>query len=105
LPYSYFRKCFKLVYTKSVVMVTLITGVMFLLTTCMHWNFTKVVRVLAFRAEVVRDCGNFEKHWCSLSVFEFKKTVKTCKHSLRLIILCFMQQLAQRLVTPLAFEI
>jgi hypothetical protein len=50
----YFRKCFKLVHMWNVVMVTLTTGILFLLFTCTHfWArgffFTTVVRVCADR--------------------------------------------------------
>jgi hypothetical protein len=69
----YCRKYFKLVYRKYVVMVTLTTGIMFLLFTCMHfwvWGiFAKEVGSASAPTvcEVVRDCRKFEKH-CSRPV-------------------------------------
>jgi hypothetical protein len=60
----YFRKYFKLVCRRDVVMVTL---AMFLPFTCMcFWvgNFTKVVRLCTTTYEVIHDCRKSEKHWC-----------------------------------------
>jgi hypothetical protein len=43
---------------------------MFLLLTCMHfwvWGiFMKVIRLFVDSHEVIRDCGNFEKHCLNL---------------------------------------
>jgi hypothetical protein len=60
----YFRKYFKLMCRKDVVMVTL---TMFLPFTCMcFWvgNFTKVVCLCTTTYEVIHDCRKSEKHWC-----------------------------------------
>jgi hypothetical protein len=63
----YFRKCFKLVNIKNLVMVTLTTGITFLLFTCMHfWVWGTLRRWPACAAiayEVARDCRKLEKHW------------------------------------------
>jgi hypothetical protein len=63
----YFRKYFKLVYTKNVVMVTLTTGIMFLIFTCMNfWVGWGILRRWSTCAqttyEVVCDCRKFQKH-------------------------------------------
>jgi hypothetical protein len=42
---GYFRKYFKFTYRKNVVMVTLTTGVMFLLFTCMHFWLRAVLEI------------------------------------------------------------
>jgi hypothetical protein len=76
----YFRKYFKLVYTKSVVTVTLTTGMIFFLFTCMHFWVWRILRRWPAHAptayEVVRDCRKFEKHWskCSLLCFQQNRT-------------------------------
>jgi hypothetical protein len=59
---DYFRKYFKLVYRKNMVMATLSIGIMFPLFTCMHfWVWGILWRWSAFALtayEVVRDCRN-----------------------------------------------
>jgi hypothetical protein len=67
LSYShYFIKYFKSVYIKNVVMVTLTTGIMFLLFTCMHfwvWGILRMWFALVPTAyKVGHDCRKFEKH-------------------------------------------
>jgi hypothetical protein len=66
----YFRKYFKLVHT-NVVMVTLTTGIAFLLFTCMYfwvWGILWRWSVCAPTAyEVVRDCRKFETQWCKVT--------------------------------------
>jgi hypothetical protein len=64
----YFRKYFKLVYRKNVVIVTLTISITFLVVTCMHiwvWGILRRWSACAPSAyEVVRNCRQFEKH-CS----------------------------------------
>jgi hypothetical protein len=67
-------------YGKDVVMVTLATGIMFLILICMHfwvWGILRRWSVCAPTAYgVVRDCRRFEKH-CSngtTSKLNFMKT-------------------------------
>jgi hypothetical protein len=70
LSYShYFRNCFKLVYRKNVVMVTLTTGIMLLLFTCLHfcvWGILRKSACVPTAYEVVRGCWKFEKHCVKL---------------------------------------
>jgi hypothetical protein len=62
----YFRKYFELVYRKNVVIVTLTTGTMFLLFTCIHFSVWGILQrwfmceLTAY--EVVYNCQKFEKH-------------------------------------------
>jgi xanthine/uracil permease len=54
---------------KIVVMVTLATGIMFLLFTCMHfwgWEILRWTACAPTAYEVNRDCRKFEKHWSKL---------------------------------------
>jgi hypothetical protein len=67
LSYShYFRKYFKLVSRKNVVMVTLTTIIMLLLFTCMHFRVWGILWrwfvCACISYEVVCDCWNLEKH-------------------------------------------
>jgi hypothetical protein len=59
---------FKLVYIKNEVTVTLTTGILFLLFTCMHscvWEISWRWFSFALTAyAVVRDCWKFRKHCC-----------------------------------------
>jgi hypothetical protein len=60
----YFRKCFKLVYRKNVVVVTLTIGIMFLLFTCLHfWVWGILRRCTPTAYEMVRACWKFQKHF------------------------------------------
>jgi hypothetical protein len=62
---QYFRKCFKLVFRKNVIPVTLTTGIIFLL--FWVWGILYRWSVCAPTAyEVVRDCRIFDKHWFRL---------------------------------------
>jgi ABC-type transport system involved in Fe-S cluster assembly fused permease/ATPase subunit len=53
----YFIKYFKLVYRQNVVMVTLITVIMFLLFTCMHFSVRGILRKWSATAESSRHAA------------------------------------------------
>jgi hypothetical protein len=68
LSYNHsFRKGFKLVYRKNVVMVTLTTGIKFPVFPCIHFWIQGILKrwhpCPSTAYEVVSDCRKFEKHW------------------------------------------
>jgi hypothetical protein len=69
----YFRKYFKLLWTKNTIMATLTTGIRFLLFTSMHFWASAILRRWSVRSlatdEVARDCRKFETQWSIAVVF------------------------------------
>jgi hypothetical protein len=61
------------VYRTNVVMVAVTTGILFLLLTCTQFWVWGILRIWSTCAltiyDVVRDCQQFEKHWCRAVVF------------------------------------
>jgi hypothetical protein len=73
------------VYRKNVVVVTLATGVTYLLFICMHFWVWVILRRRSARAptayEVVRDCRKFYKHW-------YRESIQVAKINNKLITNC-----------------
>jgi hypothetical protein len=68
----YIRKCYKLVYRKNVVMVTLTISIMFLLFTCMHFRLWRILwrwSVCSKHLWAMHDCWKFEEHWFKICLW------------------------------------